>query len=147
MNLTAARPAIFSEIIAPRLFQGDSGLVVWNTFRDAINWGPKERARNTSSGRRGGRGQFSVRESPAPLAVARFFSTLVPNARLEKISAKAISTRTPPSEVFTNEDTARLQMGTLATTRPGFQLVQRLAQRFGLACEQQYRWDLWNDRV
>jgi hypothetical protein len=38
----------------------------------------------------GGEDNFSVRESLAPLAVAKFLSTMVPDTALEKISAKAV---------------------------------------------------------
>jgi hypothetical protein len=88
-------------------------LVVWIGVRDAKSWGPKERVRNTSSGRRGGRGPFFVRESPTPLAFAKFFSTLVPNAAIEKISAKAVYGSTVRPKVFTNEDSKRPHLGTL----------------------------------
>jgi hypothetical protein len=54
-----------------------------------------------------------VRESLAPLVVAKFFSTLVPNVIHEKISAKAFSTQKARPQVFTKEDIDSLQMGTL----------------------------------
>jgi hypothetical protein len=76
--------------------------------------GGQRSVRNTSSGRRGGaRTIFCERESPAPLAVARFLSTMVPDTTLEKILAKSVYPFSQTAEVFTNEDRLRPQLDTL----------------------------------
>ena len=82
----------------------------------------------------GGEDNFSCVRSLAPLAVAKFFSTLVPNLNIEKISAKAILAQWAPQDVFTNEDIRRLQMSTqsckqVVITLPDF--VRTPEQPFG----------------
>lgn len=83
----------------------------------------------------GGEDNFFCERSLAPLAVAKFFSTLVPNVGIEKISAKAVYTYHAPCEVFPNEDIKRPLLSTLSCKGVVITLLDFVqpppAQRYG----------------